>query len=89
MELPVHERSCERDLADATTSARDEQRRMAELAAEGDRLRARSHALVQHARELTERSQRLREEAGKVWEAGGRTGGAASGEPAVEIDPEA
>lgn len=89
MEISDRERPREQDLVDAPVPADDEQRRMAELAAEGDRLRARSHALVQHARELTERSQRLREEAGKVWEVGGRTGEAASDEPAVEIDPEA
>ena len=89
MELPHHEQAHEQDLVDAPVPADDEQRRMAELAAEGDRLRARSHELVQHARELTERSQRLREEASTVWEAGGRTGEAASDEPAVEIDPEA
>ncbi len=89
MEIPDHERSREQDLEDAPMPARDEQIRLVELAAEGDRLRARSQDLVQHARELTERSQRLREEAGTVWEAGGRTGEAASDEPAVEIDPEA
>ena len=89
MELPHHEQAHEQDLEDAPMPARDEQTRMAELAAEGDWLRARSHEFVQHARELTDRSQRLREEASTVWEAGGRTGEAASDEPAVEIDPEA
>jgi uncharacterized coiled-coil DUF342 family protein len=89
MELPDYERPHEQDLEDAPMPARDEQTRMAELAAEGDRLRARSHDLVQHARELTERSQRLREEASTVWDAVSRIGAAATDEPAVEIDPEA
>ena len=59
------------------------------LMEEGERLRARSRELINHAQELTEHSKHLRDQMREVWMAGQHQEAPASDDPTIERDPEA